>query len=459
MLTIFGETKRLDALLQHAGPRPTTLVCQGNVFQTSIKYGGKSYITGLFDQEVPCSTQIKTEDTSFDHLVVWSDWFGVTKVEFVHSNFAAAAYKPENPQVTDTHSFMKQAPVECRNCVQLGRKHRTAIQPEREWVYTVAVTGPQVHLEYKRHFVRRIVSSLNNLPQTFWDCSNAPILQPQDTEILRDDVFLGYVPLQNISGIILTFDLGSVKTIWSYEGTHPRPSFDSKADSQARSTLFSLADDEKIQGIWTVRHNIRTMYVGVRAMVLKTQMKTVWLGGYMSLEMQPDFELELIADGSILALYYGSLRRINLTLAAHQYPHEASLKRVLAPTFQAYRTAPPPISTSAYDMKYSEAHTEGVEKLWACMDGDYCIGLLFSYGSYSRTVGQYRYEKEMSPAYKLQDISLLQEEHESGPRTRLQVIGGGLSRSVTEGTTILLTPGIIVWWYCQDASAVYNVTT
>ena len=51
-------------------------------------------------------------------------------------------------------------------------------------------------------------------------------------------------------------------------------------------------------------------------------------------------------------------------------------------------------------MYYLEAPLEGLAKVQMCMDGGYCLGILLDYGSHSRTVGQYRYDREISSAYK-----------------------------------------------------------
>jgi hypothetical protein len=53
------------------------------LFGTRIKYGRTSYITGLYNKQVPKSSLIKSCDKSYDHIVVWFDKIGIIDVTFL----------------------------------------------------------------------------------------------------------------------------------------------------------------------------------------------------------------------------------------------------------------------------------------------------------------------------------------------------------------------------------------
>ena len=139
LLTIFGETSKLNSDLTKRQPRHASLSCQGNVFQTSVKYGGKCYITGLYEEETSCSVKVKTKDTACDYLLVWSNRLDITKVQFVDAK----------GQVADNQPSFDAALKECRNCLHLEAKHSLTIKSSREWVFAVAVTEAPVVLKYK----------------------------------------------------------------------------------------------------------------------------------------------------------------------------------------------------------------------------------------------------------------------------------------------------------------------
>jgi len=65
--------------------REFTLSCHGDVFQTSFKYGGRSYVTSLYNEKIAGSKRIKSWDMTCNYVLVWSDRIGITQVEFVHS--------------------------------------------------------------------------------------------------------------------------------------------------------------------------------------------------------------------------------------------------------------------------------------------------------------------------------------------------------------------------------------
>ncbi|KAF2633025.1 hypothetical protein BU25DRAFT_87701 [Macroventuria anomochaeta] len=147
LLTIFGETSKLFSELKNRPARHITLSCQGDVFQTSIEYGDKSYVTGLYDQEVPHSKKIKSRDTLCDHLAVWSDKIGVIKAEFLRSKVSTSGH--EVKWIKDDRPPIDHTPIRCRNCLNLNVKHPLTTRSKREWVYTIAITEARVCLRSK----------------------------------------------------------------------------------------------------------------------------------------------------------------------------------------------------------------------------------------------------------------------------------------------------------------------
>lgn len=137
LLTIFGETSKLLSELKKESARHLILSCQGDVFQTSIEYGNKSYVTGLYDHEVSHSKKLKSQDTICDYLVVWADRIGVTKVEFLRSDVS-----------TSGHSI-KPTSIKCRNCLYLNAKNPLTIRSNREWVHVINITEARIHLQSK----------------------------------------------------------------------------------------------------------------------------------------------------------------------------------------------------------------------------------------------------------------------------------------------------------------------
>lgn len=292
----------------------------------------------------------------------------------------------------------------------------------------------------------------------------------------RQDLLLRYVPLQNLSAITFAFASGRLVGVLPHASLNRNVCFYEELSSDILCLLCPMSDGERIEAIWIISHMDRNIKLGPRSVIVslsftpqkhqihakqvKTQMKTVWLSSYMSPVEQPNYKIDLCADKHATALYHNDFRLPYSIVAAEPPPCcKASSDHTLTPSFQAYQTPNPGFETFQYNMYYSEAPLTALVKIQACMDGDYCVGLLLDYGSHSMTVGQYRYDKDISVPYNPGSVRLLQEEDVlKKPRTRLRTFGEGPVQNMTNDGSMGLTDGIIVWWYSRDAS-VANVLT
>lgn len=187
---------------------------------------------------------------------------------------------------------------------------------------------------------------------------------------------------------------------------------------------------------------------------MKTQEKTVWLGHYFSSEMQSRLRVDAIADQSVCALHYSDARLPDSIVGATPYRSAESLGHLTAPPYPTHRTPFPGFVIHEYDMHYSEAPLDGLVQVHVCSDAGYCLGILLDYGNYSTTVGQYRYDKEISDAYEPHCIELLPEPHVSNPRVRIRTRREETIWGETKHPILRLTHGVIVWWFGKDVSVV-----
>lgn len=68
----------------HSGQRRRYRVSvRGALFETRINFGRASYVTGLYDEQVEGSHQVKSAATPCRFVVIWLDKLGVTNVEFL----------------------------------------------------------------------------------------------------------------------------------------------------------------------------------------------------------------------------------------------------------------------------------------------------------------------------------------------------------------------------------------
>lgn len=165
-------------------------------------------------------------------------------------------------------------------------------------------------------------------------------------------------------------------------------------------------------------------------------------------------DVVLIACNPVCTLYYNDPRMPfaevgaipPLSIEGKDYPAQ--------PQFPIYRTCPPQYGVFTYDSTYSEASLEGVDHIQSCEDAGYCIGLLLQYTTYSTTVGQFRYDKEISDFCKPHSIVLVQEQHSLGSRVRIKPFDEQSITDEIKNEHLRLTEGILVWWYGRGWSTV-----
>jgi hypothetical protein len=104
-------------------------------------------------------------------------------------------------------------------------------------------------------------------------------------------------------------------------------------------------------------------------------------------------------------------------------------------------------------MYYSEASLKGLVRVQLCMDVRYCIGILLHYKTHSKTVGQSRYDKEISDFPNPCSFGLAQEQHDTNPRIYVSVFDER-STEETKNSYLRLVEGTIVWWYGTNISVV-----
>lgn len=105
------------------------------------------------------------------------------------------------------------------------------------------------------------------------------------------------------------------------------------------------------------------------------------------------------------------------------------------------------------DLFYSEAPLDGVIQVQLCLDKGQCIGLLLQYEKYSQTVGEFRYDKEISD-YFHQPCSIILTQHESASSVQIEFSKEVALLNRTEDNDIQPMRGIIVWWYSRNMSVV-----
>lgn len=152
MLLIFGETSHVLSELEKSPAGSSSILCRAAVFETRIEFGGKSYITGLYNQEVRNSKRIKSDDVICKYVVVWSDKIGITNVDFVYSQSHILESEGQHHRCNqDDHILTDWSRIKCKNCLRKCRSTRYCLSPglEREWVYAVTVVEGQVCVKSK----------------------------------------------------------------------------------------------------------------------------------------------------------------------------------------------------------------------------------------------------------------------------------------------------------------------
>jgi hypothetical protein len=103
------------------------------------------------------------------------------------------------------------------------------------------------------------------------------------------------------------------------------------------------------------------------------------------------------------------------------------------------------------ELFYSEAPLEGVIQVQSCLDMGRCIGLLLEYERYSQTVGEFRYDKDISDYfYQPCSIGLIQEQHNSASRVHIEFSKEVAGPDRTGENHMQPMRGIIVWVQYKD---------
>ncbi|KNG46753.1 hypothetical protein TW65_06552 [Stemphylium lycopersici] len=184
VFAVFGETFNLLPELKKRPAGHYGVSVRAALFETRIKYGRTSYITGLYNKQVPKSSLIKTCDESYDHIVVWLDRIGVTNVTFP------------------------------RRGVSLPTKSGS------QWTYAVIAVNDHVDIVSKGVFLERITGT--PVHHILWNSTQSPLLlRPSllpniHRQSRDDDVLVRYVPLRDTSGISVAFIAGEVLAIVSH---------------------------------------------------------------------------------------------------------------------------------------------------------------------------------------------------------------------------------------------------
>ena len=164
-----------------------------------------------------------------------------------------------------------------------------------------------------------------------------------------------------------------------------------------------------------------------------------------------------IASSSICALYYSDYhaRPHNHVIGAIPALGERSLA---VPAFPTYRTEMPDYGLTMDELHYSEAPLSGVVQAQLCMHGGFCIGLVLQYESCSRSVGQFRYDKDISEWFhRPSQLGIVHERGRLTSKVHINfvttgpTIGTGSSESV-QPENVHPMAGVIVWWYGKEIS-------
>jgi hypothetical protein len=172
---------------------------------------------------------------------------------------------------------------------------------------------------------------------------------------------------------------------------------------------------------------------------------------------QSSWQCTQIASDSICAFYYNDYhaRPYNHVIGAIPAINERS---VAVPAFPIYRTAVPGYGLFPDEWFYSEAPLDGVVRAQLCIDRGFCIGLVLQYESCSRSVGQFRYDKNISEWFQQPfQIGVVHERDRLTSKVRINFVttepatGTGTSESVQPESIYQMT-GVLVWWYAKEIS-------
>jgi hypothetical protein len=165
------------------------------------------------------------------------------------------------------------------------------------------------------------------------------------------------------------------------------------------------------------------------------------------------YQATQIASDSIQTFYYSDYNTTRNHVvgaiphvAFDEHEHRAPPRN---PIYYAMPRSDSMIPTETY---YSEAPLSGVHKVRLCMEGDYCIGLLLQYDSYSRSVGHFRYDKIIryhpdKPSY----IAVRESRQDNKVSVHVEFPNEPIVRAGYHCQPMI---GRIVWWYSREISDV-----
>lgn len=115
MSIIFGtQTFELVEALKKHPARNFSVSCRGAIFESRFFFYGTSYITGLYNEELPDSHLVKASVITCRFIIIWSDNIGITNIDFLPS---------------------LESPI--------------AEQSGDRWLYAVAMKGNSIHVRSK----------------------------------------------------------------------------------------------------------------------------------------------------------------------------------------------------------------------------------------------------------------------------------------------------------------------
>lgn len=97
-IPLYGAVLDVVSLLANYPAKEYPILCTKAVYETRIRFAGKSYISGLYNNPVPDSQLIKPTDNRPEFAVVWLDALGVTDVAFIFSK-SEISLKPKGKWV------------------------------------------------------------------------------------------------------------------------------------------------------------------------------------------------------------------------------------------------------------------------------------------------------------------------------------------------------------------------
>jgi hypothetical protein len=237
--SVLGETRRLLRFLDKYPARNFFFDANDAVYETRISFGGTSYITGLYNNQVDGANQVKESGQECIYFLLWFDDLGVTAIEFL-------AAQDRMPQ--------QERPGQWASAVKLGQK--------------------TVRVQFKGIFIQDVV---NDTPdqRIFWDSLKSPFLRgnksirtaPPNRSVINLNIptpyigqFLRYVPIQNATSLFALVHFDQIKSI--------------HADSVGSPNRARCVNDPR--GVWICLPLAQGKEIVVKAWVL--EFRRSWVG-------------------------------------------------------------------------------------------------------------------------------------------------------------------------------------